>query len=281
MNCVRFVIALAFVSLAFSTAVPHKKLEVADLEKELDDPQISDLFKSTASKVSHLNENTHLAEIRSTFRSLVVAIRLRVAASFRKIRSGLFLEPPVKNVTAVNNTNVTEDGNSTAKQERGPGVIVDHIGTFDGLFRTWIPTMKKDLELTSLLLGKLASDLGAKTRELSHEVQEELRRIPIKYGRLRRKLLHAFSREKHDDHAELHRARMIQSECGKQYTLEQFVEMFDHDHNLALTEEANWSHEFKDEWYSGWPVFATQMKLHDPACGSTKWSLPPTEKKEL
>ncbi len=119
---------------------------------------------------------------------------------------------------------------------------------------------------------------------MAHAATDELRRIPIKYGRLRRKLTMAFSREKHDDHAELHRTRMIQSECGKQYTLEQFVEMFDHEHNLALTEEPHWSDEFKDEWYSGWPVFATHMKLHDPACGSDKWSAVPTkapEKKEL
>lgn len=59
------------------------------------------------------------------------------------------------------------------------------------------------------------------------------------------------------------------------------MEIFDHDHNLALTEEPNWTPEFADEFYEGWPVFANQMRLADPACGSKKWSLPPTVRDEL
>lgn len=87
-------------------------------------------------------------------------------------------------------------------------------------------------------------------------------------------MTHAFTREDHTDHAEIHRVRVIQSECGKSYTLEEFLDIFDHDHNLALTEESFWTPEFKDEFYTGWPVFATHMRLRDPACGSTHWSLP-------
>lgn len=76
---------------------------------------------------------------------------------------------------------------------------------------------------------------------------------------------------------------MIQSECGKPYTLEEFVEVFDHDHNLHLTEEPTWTDQFREEFYTGWPVWANEMRLVDPACGSRIWSLPPkkTAKDEL
>jgi hypothetical protein len=151
----------------------------------------------------------------------------------------------------------------------------------DSFFRSWIPSIKKDIELSSLIINKVAGDLGEVATKLALRATEELRRIPVKYGRLRRKLQKAFARADHDDHAELHKKRVIVSECGKPYTLEEFVELFDHEHNLLLTAEENWTNSFEDEFYEGWPVWANHMKLFDPACGSQKWSLPSEPKDEL
>jgi hypothetical protein len=153
----------------------------------------------------------------------------------------------------------------------------------DSFFRTWIPAIKKDIEMSALVMNKLADDMGSSVHGIASKTAAELRRIPLKYGRLRRKLTAVFARTQADIHHEMHKQRVIQSECGKPYTVEQFVELFDHDHNLQLTEEAHWTPEFTDEFYEGWPVFATQMRLQDPACGSKKWSLPPQklDKSEL
>ena len=55
----------------------------------------------------------------------------------------------------------------------------------------------------------------------------------------------------------------------------------DHDRNLAVTAEPNWNEEFTVEYYEAWPVWANHMRLVDPACGSRKWRLPPTDRDEL
>lgn len=218
-------------------------------------------------------------QIERSFHSMVTALRKRIAVSFRSVRTKLFLDPPAKNATE---TKGPVGGNSSDLLERGPPEIVDHLGTMDALFRVWIPEIKKDIEMASLIMNKLASDLGSQAVVLAQQASEQLRRIPVKYGRLRRKLQMAFSRKDHKSHAELHKERVIQSDCGKKYTVEEFVEIFDHDHNLRLTEESFWTPEFRDEFYSGWPVWANEMRLVDPACGSKKWFIPPSSnEKEL
>jgi hypothetical protein len=176
-----------------------------------------------------------------------------------------------------------QGGNSTELHDRPRPVVVDHLANMDSFFRTWIPAIKKDIEMSALVMNKLADDMGSSVHGIASKTAAELRRIPLKYGRLRRKLTAVFARTQADIHHEMHKQRVIQSECGKPYTVEQFVELFDHDHNLQLTEEAHWTPEFTDEFYEGWPVFATQMRLQDPACGSKKWSLPPQklDKSEL
>ena len=207
-------------------------------------------------------------------------MRRSIAHSFRKIRRQLFLDNvPQDNATAVGG--IVGGGNSTELHKRGRLKVVDHLGNMDSFFRTWIPKVKKDIEMSALIMGQIALKLGDKAVQLSRRAAAELRRLPIKYGRLRRKLQSAFSRLDHADHAQVHRQRVIQSECGKQYTLEEFIEIFDHEHNLLLTEEDNWTDEFKAEFYEGWPVWANEMRLADPACGSRKWSLPPLDKDEL
>ena len=201
------------------------------------------------------------------------AMKRRITASFRGIRSKLFLDSvPTDDSAGVGG--IKGGGNSTELHERGRLLVVDHLGTMDSFFRTWIPKIKKDIEMSSLIMNQLAASLGDKAIGLARQGAAELRRMPIKYGRLRRKLQAAFASVEHKEHAEFHRQKVIQSECGRQYTVEEFVEIFDHDHNLLLTEEDNWSDDFKTEFYEGWPVWANEMRLVDPECGSRKWSLP-------
>ncbi len=105
--------------------------------------------------------------------------------------------------------------------------------------------------MSALVMNGLADSLGAKVHDIATRAAAELRRLPIKYSRLRFKLTKEYANTMADNHHEMHKKRVIQSECGKQYTLEQFVEIFDHDHNLALTEEPNWTQDFTDEFYEG------------------------------
>ena len=163
------------------------------------------------------------------------------------------------------------------------------VHTFCGFFRAWLPKVKHDIEMSALVLNGLAQGMSERVHNIAAAAAAELRRIPLKYHRLRRKLTNVFAKTMTDDHHEVsdgaraphgpfimgealtrgfpqvHSARVIVSECGKEYTVEQFVDIFDHDHNLALTEEPNWTEQFKDEFYEGWPVFANHMRLSDPA----------------
>ena len=218
------------------------------------------------------------AQIQDALKGMVSALRRRVAVSFKAIRPKLFLDEPM--LPPVNKSN-DKGGNSTVLHERERAVVVDHLANMDSFFRTWIPKIKSDVEASALIMNKLADDLGTDVQGLASSSAAEVRRIPMKYSRLRRKLTAVFARTAGDDHHTMHKERVIQSECGKPYTVEQFVEIFDHDHNLALTEEPFWTDEFAEEFYEGWPVFANQLRLSDPACGSKKWSLPPREHDEL
>lgn len=193
-----------------------------------------------------------------------------VASSFKKVRDGMWTHP---DGDVKRNISVAAGSNGSASTNFSVPVAVDHIGVFDRVFRDWIPKVKKDLELISIMLSKLGTDLGGEALSVARDSGTLLRRVPIHYGRLRKKITHAFARATHEDHDALHQDKMIQSECGVPYTMEQFIAMFDHDHNLALTEEESWTDDFKEEFYTGWPVFANQMRLHDPACGSRKWSI--------
>ncbi len=115
------VLAACCVAAVSATIVPHKTLDLHDLEKELEDPAMSDIFKSSIAKLKGLNAEKDFEEIKRTFRSLVVAVRTRVAGSFKEIRDKLFVDPPVKNTTATEAPK--EDGNSTARQERPRPVV--------------------------------------------------------------------------------------------------------------------------------------------------------------
>ncbi len=209
---------------------------------------------------------------------MVKAVRRRVAETFKGIRPNLFLDEPA---LPPKNTSADKGGNSTELHNRPRPELVDHLANMDSFFRKWIPQIKKDLELSALVMNGLADDLGSSVHDIATRAAAELRRLPVKYSRLREKLTQEYVGTAADNHHEMHKKRVIQSECGKQYTLEQFIEIFDHDHNLALTEEPFWTNEFREEFFQGWPVFANQMRLSDPACGSRKWSLPPAEKDEL
>ena len=118
-------------------------------------------------------------------------MRKRIAESFKTIRPQLFVDDvESNNDTAVGG--VSGGGNSTHLHERGRLKVFDHLGNMDSFFRTWIPAIKKDIEMSALIMGQMAHDMGDRAFALARTATAELRRIPVKYGRLRRKLESAF-----------------------------------------------------------------------------------------
>ena len=240
------------------------------------DPQLLDIFRATKEKLKDVHVEEDLAQIEETFKSFVKALKKRVADSFREIRTDMFMDP---------RTNPKEEplkggGNSTELHDRPRPVHVDHLGKMDSLFQKWVPRVNKDIQMSALILSTFAKELGNNALKLAQKSSEELRRIPVLYGRLRRKLQTAFAKADHKNHRDLHQKHVIQSECGKKYTIEEFIELFDHDRNLLLTEESFWTPKFEEEFFEGWPVWANEMRIQD-YCGSRKWFIPePTEEEK-
>jgi hypothetical protein len=59
--------------------------------------------------------------------------------------------------------------------------------------------------------------------------------------------------------------------CGKQYSFIEFLDIFDHDHNLAVPEGEHYNDGSMEEYYDGWAEWANHLKLKCPVCRGDHW----------
>lgn len=60
--------------------------------------------------------------------------------------------------------------------------------------------------------------------------------------------------------------------CGKEYTFQEFLDIFDQDHNLAIPLKDYWNDENEiQEFYDGWAIWANYLKLKCIQCEESNW----------
>eukprot|EP01118_Nematostelium_gracile_P016454 TRINITY_DN6818_c0_g1_i1.p1 TRINITY_DN6818_c0_g1~~TRINITY_DN6818_c0_g1_i1.p1 ORF type:complete len:164 (-),score=57.95 TRINITY_DN6818_c0_g1_i1:19-510(-) len=60
--------------------------------------------------------------------------------------------------------------------------------------------------------------------------------------------------------------------CGKEFSFDEFLDLFDHEHNLALPNEDHFNDGDMEEFYEGWAIWANHYKLRCPSCEASKWT---------
>jgi len=71
---------------------------------------------------------------------------------------------------------------------------------------------------------------------------------------------------------QMHRPFLSCAGCGRLYSLSEFLNTYDPQHQLNLIEENFWSDAEVEEFWQGWAEYANHMKLHCTECGGNEWS---------
>jgi len=75
------------------------------------------------------------------------------------------------------------------------------------------------------------------------------------------------------NHETVHHAHAIMKckACGNEYSFLEFLDLFDHEHNLALPTTDHYNDGSVEEYYEGWAEFVNRYKFHCPKCDATSW----------
>jgi len=110
--------------------------------------------------------------------------------------------------------------------------------------------------------------------EMRHELQnvedkftQELKRLEFKYESLLKQI------DKHIKHETAYHGHAIMKckACGREYSFVEFLDIFDHDHNLAVPSEEHYNDGSIEEYYDGWAEWANHLLLRCPNCEASQW----------
>jgi len=112
---------------------------------------------------------------------------------------------------------------------------------------------------------QLGDDIKKELQQYQTNYNSQLRNMESFWNDVMRKV------DRHISQKKGHHAIMKCQTCGKEYSFTEFLDMFDHEHNLAVSGKENYNDGSIEEYYEGWAIWANHLKLKCPVCEGSVW----------
>lgn len=137
-------------------------------------------------------------------------------------------------------------------------------------------TKAKIVQFESLHVSDVKDSVKQEWKEIKDKLHDQLEKVTEKMNwdliQSKQKWDKFFQRMEHHAKHSPHHPILRCAHCGRPYTLQEFLKLFDREGSYLIQIEDWWTDVEVEEFFEGWAEWANRYAIHCVDCGSPKWS---------